>query len=222
MHSEGVDDYVYDNTELVTNFQKLITKNFSLLKDKKGKELSDVDLYINFFNHHLIVHQMKINIFYPLHVNYVRLKAINPTLDESKAKTFINVIDLEAKSSFVTMCGFQIETILKKIVKTHNIEMNNQSMRTRFQSVLEYFEIPLDDKLDLIDVYYWTRNTLHNGGRVDKIGKCVYGDFTYVFEINKPLNHTRWNHLTYFVSEIIGIFEQILNSEKYVEVFEEK
>lgn len=221
MYNESVDDYVHDSTELVINFQKLITKNFSLLKDKKGKELSDVDLYINFFNHHLVVQQMKINIFYPLNNNYVRLKTINPTLDDSKAKTFINVIDLEAKSSFVSMCGFHIETILKKIAKTHNIIMNNQSMRTKFQSVLEYFEIPLNDNLDLIDVFYWTRNTLHNGGRVDKNGKCTYENYTYVFEINKPMYHARWNYLTYFVNKIIGIFEQILDSEKYVAVFEE-
>ena len=120
MHNEGVDDYVYDKTELVVNLQKLITRNFSLLKDKKGEELSVVDLYINFFNHHLTVQQMKINVFYPLYNNYVRLKAINPSLDDDKVKTFINVIDLDSKSSFVTMCGFQLETILKNCQDPQN------------------------------------------------------------------------------------------------------
>ncbi len=100
--------------------------------------------------------------------------------------------------------------------------MNNQTMRTRFESVLQYFEIPMEDKLDLIDIFYWTRNTLHNGARVDRSGDRSYDGFTYVFEIGKPLKHVHWRYLTYFVSEIIEIFEQILSAKKYIEVFEKK
>jgi len=115
MHNESVDDYVLDSTNLVTNFQRLINRNFSLLKNKKEDELNQVDLYINFFSHHLTVHQLHINVFYPLKNNYDLLKTVNPNLDEKKANTFIQIIDLNAKSSFVSMCGFQLETILKQI-----------------------------------------------------------------------------------------------------------
>lgn len=215
MHNESVDDYVLDSTKLVTNFQKLINRNFSLLKNKKEDELNQVDLYINFFNHHLVVHQMQINIFYPLQQNYVRLKTFNPNLDEKKLNVFIQIIDINSKSSFVSMCGFQLETILKQIAKQHDIQMNKSSMRTKFQSVLEYFEISSEDKLNLIDVFYWTRNTLHNGGIVDTPGERSYKGFTFKFEVGETMKHATWDYFTYFVSEIIGLFEEILNSEKY-------
>lgn len=135
MHNESVDDYFLDNSKLVVNFQELISRNFSLLKNKKEEELNQVDLYINFFSHHLTVHQMHINIFYPLKNNYDNLKLVNPNLDEKKAGTFIQIIDLNAKSSFVSMCGFQLETILKQIAKAHDIKMNNSTMRTKSQQV---------------------------------------------------------------------------------------
>lgn len=215
MHNESVDDYVLDSTNLVTNFQRLINRNFSLLKNKKEDELNQVDLYINFFSHHLMVHQMHINVFYPLKNNYDRLKAVNPNLDEKKANTFIQIIDLNAKSSFVSMCGFQLEAILKQIAKTHDIKMNEGSMRSKFQSVLKYFEISSEDKLNLIDVFYWTRNTLHNGGIVDRPDETSYKGHTYEFEVSKGIKHATWDYFTYFVSEIIGLFEEILNSKKY-------
>ena len=215
MHNESVDDYVFDSTNLWTNFQLLITRNFALLKNKTGDELNQVDLYINFFNHHLVVHQMQINIFYPLNQNYARLKATNPKLDEDKAKAFIQIIDLNAKSSFVTMCGFQLETILKEIAKAHDIKLNDKSMRTKFQSVLEYFEIVSDDRLNLIDIFYWTRNTLHNGSVVSIPSERSYMGHSYKFEIGAGLKHATWDYFTYFVGEIIGIFEEILNSKKY-------
>lgn len=215
MHNESVNDYVLDSTNLFTNFQLLINRNFALLKNKTEDELNQVDLYINFFNHHLVVHQMQINIFYPLQQNYVRLKTVNPALDEKKVNAFIQIIDLNAKSSFVLMCGFQLETILKQIANAHDIKMNESSMRTKFQSVLEYFELVSEDKLNLIDIFYWTRNTLHNGSVVDRNGERSYNGFTFKFEVGESLKHATWDYFTYFVSEIIGIFEEILNSKNY-------
>ena len=147
--------------------------------------------------------------------NYDRLKAVNPNLDEKKANTLIQIIDLNAKSSFVSMCGFQLEAILKQIAKAHDIKMNGSSMRSKFQSVLKYFEISSEDKLNLIDVFYWTRNTLHNRGIVDRPDETSYKGHTYEFEVGKEMKHATWDYFTYFVSEIIGLFEEILNSKKY-------
>lgn len=214
MHNESVDDYVLDSTNLVTNFQRLIKRNFSLLKNKE-EELNQVDLYINFFSHHLTVHQIHINIFYPLKNNYENLKTVNPNLDEKKANALIQIIDLNAKSSFVSMCGFQLENILKQIAKAHDIKMNNNNMRTKFQSVLEYFEISSEDKLNLIDVFYWTRNTLHDGSIVDRPNETSYQGHIYRFEVGKGIEHATWDYFTYFVNEIIGLIEEILNSKKY-------
>jgi len=152
---------------------------------------------------------------YPLREIYDILKSKNPNLDEKKAEVLIQIVDLNAKSSFVSMYGFQVETILKQIANVYNIDMNSRSMRTKFQNVLEYFETSSDDKLNLIDVFYWTRNTLHNGGIVDRRGETSYKGHTYKFEIGKEIEHATWDYFTYFGSEIIGLFEDILNSKKY-------
>ena len=211
------DDYVYNSDKLVRNLQMLIERNSGSLKNKKESEFSNVDLYINHFSHHLTVHLFKIKKFYPLIINQEELESTFSSLSISIMEPLIETIDLDSKSSFITLCCFQFETILKKISEAHKIKLENKSMRIKFENVLKYFDIPLDDKLDLIDVFYWTRNTLHDGGKVNKSGTRTYAGQKYVFEIDKPLLHTHWRNFIYFASEILGIFEQILNSEKYVE-----
>lgn len=213
MHNKSVDAYYCDKIMLVKNFKNLITRNFSLIKNEK--ELSEVDLCINSFHLHLMVHEIHIHDFYPLKDTYNYLKSGISNLDEKQVNALTQIIDLNAKSSFISMCGFQIETILKKIAKPHNICIDNGSMRTKFQCVLKFFEIPSKDNLDLIDIFYWTRNTLHNGGIVDKQGEILYQTHTYKFEKNKEMEHATWDYYTYFVCKIIGIFEEILNSKKY-------
>lgn len=213
MHNKSVDEYYDDKTMLVKNFKNLITRNFSLIKNKE--KLNEVDVCINSFHFHLMVHEIHIHVFYPLKDTENKLESNIPNLDEKKAKALTLIIDLNAKSSFISMCGFKIETILKKIAKTHNICMKDSNIKTRFQCVLEFFEIPSKDKLDLIDILYWTRNTLHNGGIVNKQSEILYQNHTYKFEINKVIEHATWDCFIYFVSETIGLFEEILNSKKY-------
>ena len=113
------------------------------------------------------------------------------------------------------MCGFHLETILKQIAKAHNIKMDNSTIRAKFQSVLEYFGTSSEDKLNLINAFYWTRNTLHNREVVNRTDEISYQGHTFRFEVGKTIKHATWDYFTYFVNEIIGLFEEILNSKKY-------
>ena len=210
----GVDDYFDKKTGLMNNLEKLIDKCASLISNKNEADFDEVDDLISSFTHHLMVHTIQNGIIYPLSKSYKSAKDVQPKTNDKVIRSFIKTLDLNARSSFIAMCGFQIETILKKIAQKHNIVLKN-SMHDRFNDVLTHFAIPIEDKLNLIDIFYWTRNTLHNGGLVDRAGRKFYDGYTYVFEKNKVMAYATWDHLTYFVCEIIGLFKEILNSEKY-------
>lgn len=213
MHNKSVYDYYHDKTILVKNFQNLIARNFSLIKNKE--DLNEVDKCINLFHLHLMVHEIHIHAFYPLKDTENKLESISSNLDEKTVEILIQMIVLDAKSSFIVMCCFQIENILKQIAETHGIPINKGNIKTKFQRVSEFFETPSKDNVNFIDILYKTRNTLHNGGIVNKQSEILYQNHTYKFEINKVIEHATWDCFIYFVSETIGLFEEILNSKKY-------
>ena len=214
--SDGsVDNYVHDKTGLIDNLQKLMAKCISLINNKTEGDFDEVDTWISSFAHHLAVHTVQNGVFYPLADNYVRFKAAQPQANEAIIGSFIKILDRNAKSCFIAMCGFQIETILKKIAQKHNIELK-YPMRAKFDSVLTYFAVSgKEDKLNLVDIFYWTRNTLHNGGLADRSVQRSYKRHLFVFKAGEDMQHGTWDYLTYFVNEIIGLFEEILHTEKY-------
>ena len=210
----STNDYAHDKTGLIRNLEELTARCSSLISSKDEADFDNVDTWISSFTHHLAVHTVQNGIFYPLKDNYTKFKDAHPQEDEAVIKSFIKILDRNAKSSFIAMCGFQIETILKAIAQKHNIELEG-STRVRFDSVLTHFAVSSEDKLNLIDIFYWTRNTLHNGGLVDKSGTRSYRGHIFMFEVGKYMKHTTWDYYTFFVSEIIGLFEEILHSKKY-------
>ena len=208
-------NYVFNSEYLINNFKELINRCGSLLEGKDEKDFNEVDLWINSFTHHLAVHQLHVDTFYPLAKSRGMFEMMQPQLDQNIMNSFIDILDRNAKSCFVTMCGFQVETILKWIAQIHNIKLNGRSMRNKFKNVLDYFEIVNDDKLNLIDIFYWTRNTLHNGGSVTRSATRSYKRHIFVFKTGNTITHATWDYLTYFVNEIIELLEEILRAKKY-------
>ena len=213
---DDVENPLIENEKLINDFQKLIDKNERIQKKfKKDTKLNNVDKCIASFGLFLIAQQMKLEKCYPLSQFYELLKIRNEQ-NEYIIKSIVETINLDLKASFVTLCGFQIENIIKQIADVNGIEIRERSsIDGKFKKVLTYLDIPLDDKLELIKIFYYTRNTLHSGYRATKSVDITYKDMTFSFIENKTIKHTNWNDFIYFVNEIIGLIEQILNSKKY-------
>ncbi len=210
----SVNDYFDNEAGLIDNLVELTARCSSLISNKDEADFDEVDTWISSFIHHLMAHTIQVGLLYPLSKSYQAAKDVQPNTDEKIIQSFITMLDRDAKFCFTAICGFQIEIILKKIAQKHKIKWK-KFMRDRFNDVLTHFTVPNEDKLNLIDIFYWTRNTLHNGGFVDRSGERSYKSHTFVFEKDKEIKHATWDYLIYFVREIIGLFEEILHSEKY-------
>lgn len=206
---DDVTRYFRESSELVKLFNDLIEKNKVLKKQHNNnilyEEMHMYDLYLQ-------VQIQQIQFFYPLNKH-----------KHNRRIEFLEMIDLSTKMSFVVLSGFIFETILKKISKqiqesaaskSKNTSNRQGDMAEKFKRVLEFYDIPLNDKLELIRIFYSLRNVLHNMTDVEKNISRTWSGYTYDIK-GKSIDWATWCNIICFVNGILDIFQEIQNSKKF-------
>lgn len=210
--------YFHVNTTLMQNMNELLLKSSTMInKEKKEEDFDEIEIQISGLMHLLAYFQVQIGLLYPLKSTISHLKQSQPKADEGVIISHVTYIDLTCKKSFIVLTAFTFETILKFIAEKYGISFpDNTSLTKKYCIVMEYFDVRIGEREALLDIFHWTRNTLHYGGKVTRENHLKYkgGDFHFIPE--QEMKHADWDYFTYFVSDIIDIFGEILKSPKFI------
>ncbi|MDA8009118.1 MAG: hypothetical protein MPK75_05300 [Alphaproteobacteria bacterium] len=213
---DEMDDLFHNNADrLYKIFHSMNRDAFELTNKEKPEANNEFYNSTAILRYNLEVYSMFIGLYYPLCKTQYSLASTNSSIDPIVLKNMVNYTDINLRTSFVTMCGFQFEKILKTIVRRHCLDIKKGPVICRFKKLSEYFDVNPDETFNLAKVFYKTRNTLHNGGIVNSNETLEYNSREFRFEINEPMRHVRWGWLVFFASEFIRVFIDIADSEKF-------
>ena len=208
-----------DPQEILENIALIKEKLRSMIEHKEKLGFSDVDKEISSMMHQFTYFGIIIHKFYPLERTFEMINQFNSNPNsEEIAMVQVQAIDFCNRKSFVALTSFSLETLLEVIAEKHEIHFNsNDNITSKYLQVMDFFDIEHEEYENLLNIFHYTRNTLHSGTKIKK----EWGPFRYKgkeFSVKigqKYVEHTTWNYFTYFTSEIIGIFEKIYQSPKF-------
>ena len=203
--------------EMLKNMQKLYDKLSRMIPKPPSASLNKMELEISGLMHEIQFFIAMIDIVYPLERAYDGLVS-NPNNENSPQviEVFVELMDLNLRKAFLLITQFNLETLLSVIVEEHNIDITQEgSLTDKYVKVLTYFDIDHKEYKKLLDIYHRTRNTLHDGGKITREWRIEYGG--KIFEIKKggKICFANWRYFTWFTSEVLTIYEKIINSKKY-------
>ena len=216
MTDHDMDDSFYNNADkLYRIFRSMNMEAFKLTNKEKPGANNEFYNSTAILRYNLEVYSMFIGLHYPLCKMHYSLASTNSNTDPIIIKNMVDYTDINLRTSFATMCGFQFEKILKAVVRRHCLYIKKGPIMCRFKKLSEYFDVNPNDTFNLAKVFYKTRNTLHNGGIVNNNETLEYNGHKFRFEINERMRHVRWSWLVFFASEFIRVFSDIADSEKF-------
>ncbi|MDA7959301.1 MAG: hypothetical protein MPJ08_01050 [Nitrosopumilus sp.] len=215
MTDPNMNDGFYNNADRLHRIFGSLIKDASELVDKEERG-PDNGVYnsVAVFTYNLAVYDMLLRLLYPLSNTHQFLASKGNIKDSSIQENIVEYTDINLRTSFAAMCGFNFEKIMMEIAKRHDLNLRGP-VKDRFKELAEYFEVYPDSVFALAEVFYRTRNTLHNGGMVDKDDTLKYNNHEFGFQINEPMRHASWSWLIFFASEFIRVFIDIADSEKF-------
>ena len=208
-----------DPQEILENIALIKEKLKKMIEHKEKLGFSDVDLEISSLMHQFTYFGTLIYLFYPLERTFEMINQINSNLNsEETTMVQVQAIDFCNRKSFVGLTLFSLETLLDVIAEKHKILFNSKdSITKKYLNVMDFFDIEHGEYKNLLNIFHYTRNSLHSGTKIKKEwGPLRYKGKEFSVKIGqKYVEHTTWNYFTYFTSEIIGIFEKIYQSPKF-------
>ena len=212
----GADDaggFYMDADGLYAMFQDLINDATRLASREKTKKEGDVYKSAWTLVYNLYAHYMVIRSFYPLCQIRDRIQSECGIVDHDTQESMIEGVDMNTRAWFVTMCGFGFEKIIVEISKRNGIKYDRLNIKPKFKGVLDKFKLPYDENLNLVDIFYYTRNTLHNGGVVSSDVTLEYKGRKFEFTSNEVMKHAGWGSLIFLAREIIRLLDTIIEFE---------
>ena len=202
------------------NLANLVIKTSSMIQNHPP--ITPVELELSGLMHDIRYHIELVSIFHPPD-DYLKKCMAEFNMNESAASIFVSRADRNIRKSFVTLTLFSLETILKIIATEHKISIPENNVISKYVIVMKYFDVYSEDNENLIKILHYTRNTLHNGDRVNKKSHISYNGKIFDFiprqqenhKENRSLESTRWDYLTYFFQQLLDIFYEITKSQKY-------
>lgn len=211
--------YYYENETLRGHLKVLLNKVSKMIEGKQEEDFDEIEIQLSGLMHLLVYFDIQVGLLYPLKSTIEHLKQSQPNADEAIIINHVTFIDLTCKQSFVVLTAFSLETILKFIADKYKITINDRdSISKQYCTVMQYFDVEIGERDALLDIFYWTRNTLHHGGKVTKAGQRKYKGGNFDFITGKIMKHAEWEYFTYFVNDIIDIIQEILKSQKFTKV----
>jgi hypothetical protein len=198
--------------EIKNNLLNLMKISSSAMQKHSPKSL--VGLEFSGLVHDIRYHMELVDHFYPLDI-FLKKFLIEHNPNKDVAEIFVSRADRNIRKSLITMILFTLETIIKIIAKHHEIIIPENSTVGKYIRVMKYFDIYSKENKDLVNILHYTRNTLHNGERVDKESHQSYMGTTYDFVKGQDIKSTDWTHLTFLIQQLLYIFKQIIESPKY-------
>ena len=134
--------------------------------------------------------------------------------DASSLELVLKDLNANAKVSFLTVVQFALENSAKQVVET----LSGQDAPIRFKKIVENL-IDLtgisspqnkQNKLDLLLVLAYLRNTLHANGvqRKPDVTIMVDGE-AFVFEQDKRIDCTSWSHILFALYHSLSVYEEM-------------
>ena len=211
--------YYHENETLRSHLKKLLEKVSTMIKDKHEEDFDEIEIQLSGLMHLLVYFEIQIGLLYPLKTTIERLEQTQTNPDKAIIRNHVTYIDIACKQSFVVLTAFSLETILKLIIEKYKISTNdNDSISKKYCKVMQYFDLEIGERDALLDIFYWTRNTLHHGGKVTIEGHRKYKGNDFDFKIGEMMKHAEWDYFTYFVNDILNIIQEILKSPKFTKV----
>ncbi|MDA8000483.1 MAG: hypothetical protein MPL62_04195 [Alphaproteobacteria bacterium] len=198
--------------DLYTMFQCLI-RDARRLAAREKTEGSDVYKSMWTLVYNLYAHYMVVRSFYPLCKIRGRIIGECGMTDPDIQETMMEGVDMSTRAWFVTMCGFGFEKIIVEIAKRNDIKHDRLNIKPKFKGVLDKFKLTSDERLNLVDIFYHTRNTLHDGGVVSSDETFKYRGRKFEFTSNGVMRHADWGSLIFLAEEIIRMLDAIIESE---------
>lgn len=188
-------------------------------REKQEENFDEIEIQLSGLMHLLAYFLIQIGLLYPLKDTIEHLKQSQPNSNESVIRSHVTFIDMTCKQSFVVLTAFSLETILKLIAERYGISFNDKdTISKKYCTVMKYFDVEIGEREALLDIFYWTRNTMHYGGKVSREGHRKYKGCDFDFIIGSTMKHAEWQYFTYFVSEIINIIQEIIKSPKFTKM----
>ena len=198
--------------EIKNNLSNLMKISSSAMQKHSPK--NPIRLEFSGLVHDICYHIELVDHFYPLDV-FLKKFLNKHNHNKDVAEIFVSRADRSIRKSLITMTLFTLETIIKIIAKHHKITIPENSTVGKYVKIMKYFDIYSKENEDLVNILHYTRNTLHNGERVDKKGHLSYMGTVYDFVKGQDINSTDWTHLTFLIQQLLYIFKQIIESPKY-------
>lgn len=197
----------------------LLQKISVMIKDKREEDFGEIEIQLSGLMHLLMYFNIQIGLLYPLKNTIEYLKQSQSNVNEYIIRNHVTYIDMACKQSFVVLTAFSLETIMKLIVEKYAIPIiDNDSVSKKYCKMMKHFDVEIGERDALLDIFYWTRNTLHYGGKVTRENHQKYKGGEFNFEVGKTMKHAEWEYFTYFVSDILNIIQEILQSPKFTTV----
>lgn len=190
-------------------------------KEKKEADFDEIEIQVSSLMHLLAYFEIQVGLLYPLKNTILHLKQSQPNADEDVISSHVTYLDLTCKQSFVVLTAFTFETLLTLIAEKYGISfLDKISLTKKYGIVMQYFDVEMGEREALLDIFHWTRNTLHYGGKVTREGHLKYKGGNFDFIVGQQMKHADWDYFTYFVGDIIEIFREILKSQKFIKKHE--
>lgn len=205
-------------TRIIENLANLSIKASSIMSNLPPK--NPVREEFSGLMHDIRYHIELVNIFHPLD-DSIKKFTKSSDMKGDAIVTFVTRVDRNIRKSFVTMTLFSLETILKIIAKHHGIKIPKNKVIDKYKKTMRYFKIYSEEKENLIKILHYTRNTLHNGDRVDQESHLQYKGKSFNFipkqkqKEEEKLESTDWFNLIFFLQDLFDIFIEIVKSKKY-------
>jgi len=211
----------YDKTgkiKIIEEFANLIIKTSSIRQNHSDG--NSINLELSGLMHDMFYHKELVTIFHPLN-DYIEKCVDDYGMNKPAAIISVTRADRSIRKSFVTFTLFSLETILKIIAKHHGIKIPRNNTIDKYKIIMKYFDVYSEENNNLVKILHYTRNTLHNGDRVDQESHIPYKGKIFHFvpkekqKKEEKLESTYWFNLTYFFLQLLDIFDQITMSKKY-------
>ncbi len=209
---------IHGKTRIIKNLANLSITASSIMSNLTPK--NPVREEFSGLMHDIRYHIELVNIFHPLDDSIKKFTKSSDMKDDAIV-IFVTRVDRNIRKSFVTMTLFSLETILKIIAKHHGIKIPENNVIDKYKKIMRYFETYSEEKGNLIKILHYTRNTLHNGDRVDQEAHLQYKGKLFNFipkqkqKEEEKLESIDWFNLIFLLQDLFDIFLEIIKSKNY-------
>jgi len=121
-----------------------------------------------------------------------------------------------AKAGFITTVQFALENCIVCIIEAIPRVDPQNGFGQNARVIIELGEIPqAEQKLDLMMLPAWIRNTLHANGIHNRSNRTIEVDGeSYIFERGQRISCGTWSHLFHAIFHSLAVVEEIFMSDK--------